>query len=102
MNQNKKQPRKRTRKLKESRARYRNILNRNFHLHEVKTMVDKLKGKKAAGIDTIISELFKNLDVPTLNIIVNILNKVFDSGEFPEEWAVAIVVILFKGGKRTT
>ena len=63
-------------------------------------MVDKLKDKKAAGIDTIISELLKNLDEPTLKIIVKILNKICDSGDFPEEWAVGIIVILFKGGER--
>ena len=59
-----------------------------------------MKGKKAAGIDTIVSELLKNLDEPTLNIIVNILNKMFDLGEFPEEQAVGIIVILFKGGEK--
>ena len=42
------------------------ILNRNLDLHKVKTMIDKLKDKKATGIDTIISELLKNLDEPTL------------------------------------
>ena len=77
-----------------------NILNRNFNLHEVKAMIAKLKDKKAAGIDTMISELLKNLDEPTLNIIVKIMNKIFDTGEFPEEWAVGIIVILFKGGEK--
>ena len=65
-------------------------------------MIDKLKDKKAAGIDTIISELLKNLDEPTLNIIVKILNKIFDLGDFPEEWAVGIIAILSKGGEKTT
>ena len=62
-----------------------NILNRDFNLIEIKVMIDKLKNNKAAGIDTIVSELLKNLDEPTLSIIVRILNKIFDSGEFPEE-----------------
>ena len=77
-----------------------NILNRNFNLQDVKAMIAKLKDKKAAGIDTMISELLKNLDEPTLNIIVKIMNKIFDTGEFPEEWAVGIIVILFKGGEK--
>ena len=63
-------------------------------------MVDKLKGKKATGIDTIIPELLKNSDKPTLNVIVKILNKIFDSGEFSEEWVVGIIVILFKAGEK--
>ena len=33
-----------------------NILNRNFNLQEVKSMIDKLKTNKSAGIDTTISE----------------------------------------------
>ena len=63
-------------------------------------MINKLKSGKAAGIDKIIAELLKNLDDDTLIILVNIFNKIFDSGEFPEEWAVGIIVILFKGGER--
>ena len=78
-----------------------NILNRNFNLHEVKAMIAKLKDKKAAGIDTMMSELLKNLDEPTLNMIVKIMNKIFDTGQFPEEWAVGIIVILFKGGEKS-
>ena len=78
-----------------------NILNRNFNLQEVKSMIDKLKTNKSAGIDTIISELLKNLDETTLMIILRILNKIFDSGEFPGEWAVGIIVILFKGSEKT-
>ena len=77
-----------------------NILNRNFNLHEVKAMIAKLKDKKVAGIDTMISELLKNLDEPALNIIVKIMNKIFDTGEFPEEWAVEIIVILFNWGEK--
>ena len=64
-------------------------------------MIDKVKTNKSAGIDTIISELLKNLDETTLVIIVRILNKIFDSGEFPDEWAVGIIAILFKGGEKT-
>ena len=63
-------------------------------------MINKLKGKKAAGTDTIISELLKNLDEPTLHIIVKIMNKIFDTGEFPQERAVGIILIMFKGGEK--
>ena len=77
------------------------ILNRDFNLQEMKNMIDKLTRNKSAGIDTIISELLKNLDETTLMIIARILNKIFDSGEFPGEWAVGIIVILFKGGEKT-
>ena len=63
-------------------------------------MINKLKSGKAAGIDKIIVELLKNLDDDTVITLVNIFNKIFDSGEFPEEWVLGIIVILFKGGER--
>ena len=77
-----------------------NILNRDFNLIEIKVMIDKLKNDKAAGIDKIVSELLKHLDEPTMSIIVKSLNKIFDSGEFLEEWAAGIIVVLFKGGEK--
>ena len=64
------------------------ILNAQFTFDEIKTMINKLKSGKAAGIDKIIVELLKNLDDDTVIMLVNIFNKIFDSGEFPEEWAL--------------
>ena len=76
------------------------ILNAQFTFDEIKTMLNKLKSRRAAGIDKIIGELLKNLDDDTVIILINIFNNIFDSGEFPEEWALGIIVILFKGGER--
>ena len=64
------------------------ILNAQFTFDEIKTMINKLKSGKAAGIDKIIAELLKNLDDDTVIILVNIFNKIFDSGEFPEDLAL--------------
>ena len=63
-------------------------------------MISKLKVGKAAGIDRITPELLKNLDDQSLNVTVKILNKIFDSGEFPDEWATGIIVTIFKGGEK--
>ena len=65
------------------------ILNEKINLQETKTMIKKLKKNKAAGIDD-----------NFLVVIVKILNKIFESGEFPEEWAAGIIVVLFKGGDK--
>ena len=48
------------------------ILNAQFTFDEIKTMINKLKSGKAAGIDKIIAELLKNLDDDTVIILVNI------------------------------
>ena len=78
------------------------ILNSWFTLEEMKLMISKLKTGTASGIDRIIAELLKTLliDDYTLLIMINILNKIFESEEFLEELAVRVIVILFKGGER--
>ena len=63
-------------------------------------MIKKLKENKAVGIYQIIPELLKSLDDNFLVVIVKILNKIFELGEFPEEWAAGIIVVLFKGGDK--
>ena len=75
------------------------ILNCQFTIDEVKAMISKLKSGKSPGVDKIISELLENLNDETLNVILNIFNKILDAKEFPEEWAVGIIVSLFKGGE---
>ena len=72
-------------------------LNNSFRLDMVKMMINKLKTGKAAGIDKIILETLKNLTESVLQIAVRILNKIFDSGEFPDEWMAGIIVMLFRG-----
>ena len=64
------------------------ILNCPFTLEEIKAMANKLKSGKSAGIAKILAELLKNLHHSTLSVIVNIFNKILDSSEFPEEWAM--------------
>ena len=76
------------------------ILNNKISLEEAKQTVKKLKFKKAAGIDKVIAELFKSLNDRALIVIVKIPNKIFESGEFPEEWAMGIIVPIFKEGER--
>ena len=72
------------------------ILNRIITVDEVKKVILKLKNGKAGGIDKIIPELIKAFDDSVIDVITLILNKIFDSGDFPQEWALGIIVILFK------
>ena len=36
-----------------------------------------------------------------LSIVALILNKILDSSNFPEEWALGVIVILFKDGDKS-
>ena len=68
---------------------------------EIQKVISNMKNGKAAGIDKIVPELIKALDVSTLEIIVHISNSILDSGIFPEEWTVEVIVILYKDGKKS-
>ena len=57
-----------------------------------------MKNGKAGGLDKIIPELIKEFDDNLLGLIIIVLNNMFDSGDFPEEWALGVIVILFKDG----
>ena len=69
-------------------------------MQEAKQTLKKLKFKKSTGIDKVIAELIKSLNHRALLVILKILNKIFKSGEFPEEWAMGIIVPIFKAGER--
>ena len=60
-----------------------------------------MKNGKAAGLDKIIPELLKYVDDNFLHLMTLILNKIFGSGKFPEEWAPGVIVILFKEGTKS-
>ena len=76
-------------------------LNCKITLEEVDAMIRKLKTGKASGIDLITAELLKGLNETFLVVFTSLFNKIFDHGEFPEEWAVGIIVLLFKGGDKS-
>ena len=76
------------------------ILNNKISLKDAKQTLKKIKFKKSAGIDKVIAELLRSLNDRALIVIVKILNKIFKSGKFLEEWAMGIIVPIFKGGER--
>ena len=77
------------------------ILNRVISVEETKQVIIILKNSKAAGMDKIIPELLKELDENFIDLIAQILNIIFGSGNFPEEWALRKIVILFKEGTKS-
>ena len=77
------------------------VLNRVITVEEVKKVILKLKNGKAGGLNKIISELIKTFHDNVIDIIALILNNIFDSGDFPEKWALGIIVILFKDGMKS-
>ena len=77
-----------------------NLLNSNITFEEVERMTKKLKSGKATGLDMINAELLKNLNNKFLHVFVSLFNKLLQNGHFPEEWAIGIIVLIFKGGEK--
>ena len=50
----------------------------------------------------ITSELLKHLNDKFYTVFVHLFNRILESGDFPEEWAIGIIVLLFKGGDKSS
>ena len=73
-------------------------LNSGIGLQEVTESIDQLKANKAAGLDGIISEVFKHSCDKIIPFLVHLFNTVFASGEYPEAWTEAVIYLLHKKG----
>ena len=76
------------------------ILSRDITLEEVKMMAKRLKSGKASGLDMLSAELLKHANEHFMIVCTKLLNKLLQSGKFPEEWSIGIIVILFKVGDK--
>ena len=79
----------------------REELDKDLELKEVKTVINGMKNGKAAGIDKLIPELLKSFDDNMLDIVLLVLNLIFQKGIFPEEWAIGVIIVLFKDGDKS-
>ena len=46
------------------------------------------------------AELLKHANENFMLVFTKLFNKILQSGKFPEEWSVGIIVVLFKGGDK--
>lgn len=68
---------------------------------EVRHAINRLNCGKAGGSDGVIPEMFKFGGDDVVHFLTNLFNKIFDSGIYPNDWAKAIVVPIFKKGDNT-
>jgi len=73
-------------------------LNRDISLEEVKMMAKRLKSGKASGLDMLSAELLKHANEHFMIVFTKLFNKLLQSGKFPQEWSIGIIVVLCKGG----
>lgn len=72
--------------------------NKPLTLHELKLALGSC-GSSAPGSDTITYEMIGNLPDETLNCLLALYNKIFNTGKIPSAWKEAIVLPILKQGK---
>ena len=75
-------------------------LNRPISEQEILSSLKKLKCSKSPGYDGIPSEFFKFSSAVITPFLHVLFNFIFESGYFPEDWAIGVIVPLFKKGDR--
>ena len=76
-------------------------LDEEISKEEVANAIKKLKAGRAAGEDQIPPEFIKYSGENLLQYLTVLFNTVFKSDIFPETWATAIIVPIYKKGKKT-
>ena len=74
--------------------------NRPISQEEVTLALKKLKPRKAAGPDMIISEMLKCANKEIAPFFVELFNHMFDNGLYPQKWTEAIILPLYKKGDK--
>ena len=74
------------------------ILDQPISLEEVKQAIGKLKRGKAVGIDGLFNEIFMEGEDQVAQRLWLLFQFIFQSEEFPEDWARGLIFPLFKGG----
>ena len=72
----------------------------NGFCEEIKIAIQKLKNNRAPGIDGISSEMLKFFCDDIVQFLKMLFNNILETGDYPEMWAIGLVKILFKKGKK--
>lgn len=68
---------------------------------EIISIIKNLKSNSAPGIDDITTLIIQRCSKELAKPLVKIMNKIIDTGIYPEELKIAKVIPIFKGGDRT-
>jgi hypothetical protein len=81
-----------------------NEMNNPITINEIKEALSKLKLGKACGADGILAEMLKvaGEKIAVLEFMRKLFNKIFNDGQYPESWAKAIIVPIFKKGEKSS
>ena len=74
------------------------LFNEPISKEEIVNSIKYLKCGKPAGPDKILGEMLKHSSASVIDFLVILLNKLFNEGIFPSDWAKSIIVPLHKKG----
>ena len=72
--------------------------NLSFQLSELKNSLDRSKDT-TAGPDDIHYQILKHLPSDALETLLSIMNEIWRTGKFPEDWHKAVIIPIPKPGK---
>ena len=70
----------------------------DFSIEELRKAIQMLKRNKSAGQDRIPAEILKSTPMKLLFVILKIMNKVKNTCQYPQKWAIGITSLLLKEG----
>ena len=79
-------------------AAYDPDLDCEITLEELKVATFHQKNNKSYGLDNVCSEAIKTSFDLIADYLLNIVNHIFNSGEYPKSWGQGITYHIFKGG----
>ena len=81
-----------------NKAAYDPDLDCEITLEELKITTFHQKNNKSYGLDNACSESIKTSFDLIADYLLNIVNHIFNSGEYPKSWGQGIICPIFKGG----
>lgn len=77
------------------------FLDKEIDPPELNKILRKMRNNKTPGPDNLLSEFYKNLQSSAKIFLLNLFNKILNSGEIPNNWSKFNQILLYKKGKQT-
>jgi hypothetical protein len=76
------------------------IFNHSIQEDEIRLAIKHFKGGKQPGPDNILPEFFIYGIDSFIDILVNLFNRLYTFGEYPDKWCESIIITIYKKGDR--
>ena len=77
------------------------ILNQRISENEIVAALNAMANGKAPGLDGVTIEMFKAAKQFWIPLLSTLFNRIFDTGNYPKEWAKAMICPIHKKGSRS-